>query len=235
MMKALFTGKQKETPAISSFWFKPEKPIDYIAGQYIEMRLPHKPPVEHADWRWFTLSSSPTDSPLVSITTKLNKKPSSFKQALIGLKAGDAVEISDGLGDFVLPIQTGRQLIFVAGGIGVVPFHSIVKWLISTGQNRDITLIYAVSKAQDIIFQDLFKDYTMKLFIVVGQPGLNWSGLTGRLSGKQVLNLSDPKPDCLFYISGPNPFTAEIYNQIVDLGVAKRQIITDYFSGYKHI
>ena len=54
---------------IKTFWFVPKKPMDYIAGQFIEMTLPHDHPDERGQKHWFTLSSSPTE-PLISITNK---------------------------------------------------------------------------------------------------------------------------------------------------------------------
>jgi len=125
-MKAEFIRKHSEATNITTFWFKPEQPIDYIAGQYVEMWLPHDQPDSLGSRRWFTLSSSPTDAPLVSITTKLSGQSSSFKKALTRLSNGDRVNLTDGMGDFVLPKQTDRQLIFVAGGIELFRFIALL-------------------------------------------------------------------------------------------------------------
>jgi len=74
------------------------------------------------------------------------------------------------MGDFVLPKQSERPVVFIAGGIGITPFHSIIKWLNKTKQVRDITFIYSVSNEKEIIFQKLFERYGMKRIIVVAQP-----------------------------------------------------------------
>src|SRR5579864_7110707 len=144
-MKATLVRTHKEAANISTYWWRTEKAVDYIAGQYIEMTLPHSQPDERGTKHWFTLSSSPTDAPLVSNTTKFAEKSSTFKLALRRLKPGDSVTISEPMGDFVLPKDASIPLVFVAGGIGITPFHSIIKWLHDTKQSRNLTFIYSVS------------------------------------------------------------------------------------------
>jgi ferredoxin-NADP reductase len=234
-MKAVFIRKHPEAPNIITFWFRADRPVDYLAGQYVELWLPHDHPDRLGDKRWFTLSSSPTDNPLVSITTKFSKQPSSFKQTLGKLETGTSVNLGQGVGDFVLPKQVDRQLIFVAGGIGIVPFHSIVKWLIDTKQKRDIRLIYALSSEKELIFQSVFEEYGIKTQAVIKRPDPDWTGLTGRLDAKRILDLAAPGPQSLLYISGPNPFTGAISAQLSELGVPRQQIVTDYYSGYSQI
>jgi len=86
-----------------TFYFRPEQPLSYTAGQFTELTIPHKRPDERGLKRWFTLSSSPT-SELLSITTKFNNdKSSSFKKALFGLKPGAELTMAEPMGDFVLP------------------------------------------------------------------------------------------------------------------------------------
>jgi ferredoxin-NADP reductase len=234
-MKATLVHKHKETQNITSFWFRPDGVIDYLAGQYIEMTIPHAEADDRGNWRWFTLSSSPTDAPLVSITTRLSPSPSSFKQRLSKLSPGDRVDISTARGDFVLPKQTDRPLVFVAGGIGISPFHSMIEWLTKTRQHRDITFIYVLKNESDMIFQDLFERYGMKRLIIISQPDENWAGLSGRLDGKRLLDLSVPSADSLIYIAGPNPFTESIGTQLAQLNFEKQRIVTEYYSGYDEI
>jgi len=143
---------ENKAKTINSFWFEPEHPLDQIAGQYIEMSIPHDKTDDRGTKRWFTISSSPSDAPLFSITTKFSRPSSTFKSALHKLKIGDSVSISDPMGDFVLPKDDTIPLIFVAGGIGITPFHSIIKWLEDTKQSRDITFLYAAKVEGELIF-----------------------------------------------------------------------------------
>ncbi|HUD81610.1 MAG TPA: FAD-dependent oxidoreductase [Patescibacteria group bacterium] len=234
-MKAALVRSHKEAPDIFTFWLRPEGPVDYIAGQFVEINIPHHLPDDRGSKRWFTLSSSPTDAPLISITTKIAVKSSSFKRALVHLKAGDEVYVSSAMGDFVLPKQSERPVVFIAGGIGITPFHSIIKWLNKTKQVRDITFIYSVSNEKEIIFQKLFERYGMKRIIVVAQPTPDWTGLTGRLNGSRILELAQPKEDSLIYVAGPEPMTETLAKELINLSVDERRLVTDFFPGYPQI
>jgi glycine betaine catabolism B len=236
---ATFDHAEPHAGNISSFWFKPEKPTKQTAGQFIEMRLQHDGRDKRGDKRWFTLSSSPTDE-LVSITTKFAADfskggGSSFKQALRSLQPGEQLQISDPMGDFVLPKDPGIPLVFVAGGIGLTPFHSIVKWLADTGERRDIHMLYGVNTDKEIVFRDLFESYGLKLDIIVKNPSPGWKGLTGSLSGERILKLIGNVDNKLIYISGHEPMVENFGKDLDKLGVNKKQIVQDFFPNYSEI
>src|SRR5690606_27786597 len=131
--------------------FEPEIPIRYIAGQYIELFIPHSNPDKRKERRWFTLSSSPTED-LLAITTRLiTPKKSSFKNALNNLRIGDEIKMLPPMGDFVLPKDESLPLIFVAKGIGVTPFRSMLKYLNDSHKKRSIKLIYVIDNSNDAI------------------------------------------------------------------------------------
>lgn len=98
-MKVTLEFVEELSQEIKTFWFKKPSSFSYIAGQFVELYLPHKAD-ERGPKRWFTLSSDPSNE-LISITTKTVNKPSSFKSALSKLQAGDEIEMSDTMGDFV--------------------------------------------------------------------------------------------------------------------------------------
>ena len=154
---------------------------------------------------------------------------------MVHLKAGDEVYVSSAMGDFVLPKQSERPVVFIAGGIGITPFHSIIKWLNKTKQVRDITFIYSVSNEKEIIFQKLFERYGMKRIIVVAQPTPDWTGLTGRLNGSRILELAQPKEDSLIYVAGTEPMTETLAKELINLSVDERRLVTDFFPGYPQI
>lgn len=226
-MQVKLAKKRPETSNITTFWFEPPEPISYLAGQYIELTL--SPELKH----WFTLSSAPTDSPLVSITTRLRLDQSEFKRKLNDLMPGDSVEMSAPMGDFVLPKDESIPLLFVAGGIGITPFHSIIKWLSDTQQSRQITLLYAAHSETELLFQDLFSHYGLKRIWLVEEPtDKAWDGPTGRLDAKRILELGQPADDSLIYVSGPEPMVESLHKGLAELGISKDRLVGDYFPGY---
>jgi ferredoxin-NADP reductase len=237
-MKARFIRRHVENLAknIVTFWFEPESPVDQLAGQYIELVLPHDTPDDRGQKRWFTLSSSPTDAPLISITTKFAAEHgSSFKTALQHLKPGETVTLTGPFGDFVLPKDDRIPLVFVAGGIGITPFHSIIKFLHDTKQQRTITFVYSVNNEQEEVFQELFEHYGLTRIIVVNKPVGAWDGETGQLTGKRIIALVKPSPDALIYISGPEAMVEALNDQLAAAGIAKNRLVGDFFPGYTKV
>ncbi len=234
-MKATFHHADQLTDHISTLWFEPERPIQYTAGQFTELTLKHVRPDSRGTKRWFTLSSSPTNN-LWSITTKFAASDgSTFKQALATLRPGADVGITEPMGDFVLPKLTQTPLIFVAGGIGITPFHSMFEWLSATSQQRDIRFLYAVSSEDDIIFQDAFDQASIHATIIVSNPSETWGGLRGRLDIEAILGLQKPTDDTLIYLSGPEQMVKSLQKDLEAKGVNKRQLVGDFFPGYSQI
>ena len=223
----------QEANNIKTFWFKPERPIDYVAGQYIELTLKHDNPDDRGEKHWFTLSSAPGHE-LVSITTKYagDDKSSTFKKALFNLEPGATLQMSEPSGDFVLPKDPNIPLVFVAGGIGLTPFHSIFEWLADHNEHRSITFIYGVRSEEEIIFQPTFERAGIHATIVVSEPSESWGGERGKLSAELVLGLTHPAENALIYMSGPEPMVEALEKDFKDHGIKAEQLVGDFFPGY---
>ncbi len=231
-MQVTFDHSVAEAGNITSIYFKPEQPVRYTAGQFIELTLRH----DHADKRgikrWFTLSSSPTQE-LLSITTKFaTENGSTFKAALRQLQPGAELTISDPLGDFVLPKLIQTPLIFVAGGIGVTPFHSMLRFLADTKETRPIKMLVGVQKESEIIFQKTYDAAKQHVTLVVNQPTAAWGGERGQLTAELILGLEKPSDDTLVYVSGPEEMVESLHADLVKAGLNKNQLVGDFFPNY---
>lgn len=224
-----------EAANIRTFYFKPEQPVQYTAGQYTELTVPH----DNADMRgirhWFTLSSSPLDDYLTITTKFFGDKSSSFKKALFNLKPGIELNMATPMGDFVLPKLVQTPLIFVAAGIGITPIHSILEWLAASKENRPINLIYAVRIEDEIIFQDTFERAGIHATIIVSEPSDAWGGERGHLSAELILGLEKPSENTLIYISGPEPLVEKLANDLHRSGINNNQLVSDQFVNYTDI
>jgi len=188
-----------------------------------------------------TLSSSPTED-LLKITVRLfGNEGSSFKRALIALNPGDEVTIFESMGDLVLPLNTAQPLLFVAGGVGIVSYVGMVQWLLDNREQRDITLLYAVSRPDDIILQQPFDAYagryplTKLLYTPLVNSAYDFIGdvIQRHLSGTEIVPYI--RPDTLVYLSGPETMVTDLLAQLKTAGVSNQQIIFDYFEGYTGI
>lgn len=234
-MKVVLDHSKDEAANIRTFYFRPEKPLNYTAGQYIELTLDHPNPDSRGKKRWFTLSSSPTDE-LLSITTKhAESKSSSFKNTLFNLEPGQELFLTGPMGDFVLPKLIQTPLIFVAGGIGITPFHSILTWLAATNEQRPIKMIYGVKSEEEIIFQQTFDEAKQHVTVVVSQPTPSWGGERGDLNAELIMGLTKPSEDSLVYVSGPEPMVEHFEKDLKKLGLKKHQLVLDFFPNYTGI
>jgi ferredoxin-NADP reductase len=230
-VRAVLHHTHAETPHITTFWFKPDRPLRYQAGQFTELRLPHAAD-DRGDKRWFTISSSPTDD-LLGITTRHDPaRPSSYKQTLFGLQPGSEVTLAEPMGDFVLPKDNKRPIVFVAVGIGVTPMHSMVKWVIDAGQHRTIHLLYAARHLEDMAFRKLFERAPIAFDTMLKQPPAGWTGKRGLPSAQLIAELPGVKDNALVYLAGPEPMIEKFVAELPNYGVENSRLVTDYFPGY---
>jgi ferredoxin-NADP reductase len=231
-MRALFDHAEKLSARTTTFWFHPEGVIRFEPGQYVELTVPHDHIDSRGDTRWMSFSSTPTE-PLLGITTTFMPKSSSYKHALRALRPGDHVQFGSVLGDFVLPKSTHVPLIFIVGGIGIAPVRSMVKWLNSRLEHRDIRLLYSASTPQELIFNELLSTYPMRYTPIVTKPTPSWDGSTGRLTSHKVIDwLGNAIDDALIYLSGPQGLIEPLYNELLSAGLPRSQLVLDYFPGY---
>lgn len=223
---------------IHTFWFKPHKAFRFIAGQYIEIHVPHAPMDSRGDKRWFSISSTPIDG-LVAITMKIAPPAvsSSYKVAFSGLRPGITLYASDPIGDFVLPKSPTIPLVFMALGIGITPFQSMMRSLSQTGESRDIHIVHAATSLNDLIFRDKMQHYKSSTYTpLLLQAPAGWQGLTGRLDARRLLEITHTSAgmleEKLFYMSGPEPPVLQIIDELYQLGITRQQIVMDYFPGY---
>lgn len=231
-MQLIFDHSQEIATNIRTFWFQPQQSFNFIAGQYIRLYLPHDQPDQRGCRRWFSVSASPTEK-MLAITTKFSGPDSStFKQTLCRLRSGHVVTVDPPLGDFVLPIQPEIPLLFVAFGVGVTPFRSIAKYLADTKEQRSIKFIYAVTSPAEVIFYELFEQVFDQTTLVVDNASSSWTGPTGSVTAKRVLDLGQPTENTLIYSSGPKSLITTIEREYQRLGIARHRLVSDLFAGY---
>ena len=233
-MHVTFDSREEIAPQIYTFSFKHTQPVSFVAGQFIELTIPHDHVDSRGVKRWFTISSSPNDE-LLQITTRISEDSSSFKQALLNLKKGEDLFMAEPMGDFVLPQDASIPLVFVAAGVGITPFHSILRHLHQTDLQRDISLIYAVATEDDILFQDTFDKAGIHATIVVKNPSPAWGGERGILTSQHILKIAEPSKDAMVYLAGPESFVEHLTKDLQNQNDAPQRIVTDFFPGYEQI
>ncbi len=219
------TQKIRQAPDIADFIFKPDAELSYKPGQYMEWTLPHAHADARGDRRYFTLASSPTE-PQLRLGVRFYPESSTYKKALWRLDSDDVVVASQLGGDFVMPDDKERKLAFIAGGIGVTPYRSMLKYLLDTGEKRDIAMIYAASTEKEIVYKDVLEAARRHL-------GANITYRTGQRITPELIRRRIPDyEERLFYVSGSHGMVSAMQKALRELGVPTRRIKLDFFSGY---
>lgn len=220
------------------FVFERDRRATWNPGQYFEWTLTHKWPDSRGVRRFFTIASSPTEDE-VRIGVKFYPKPSSFKRALYDLSPGRKMVASQLSGDFTMPKDKTQKLAFIAGGIGVTPFRSMIKYLIDTGERRDTVLLYSNKEFADIAYMKIFDEAHEKLGIKTvytltdkDKVPSTWQGNVGHFDANSIKAEVPDYMNRIFYLSGPPSLVHAFENTLGEMGVPRRNIKMDYFVGY---
>jgi ferredoxin-NADP reductase/Na+-transporting NADH:ubiquinone oxidoreductase subunit NqrB len=231
-------AKTRLTPTIMEFTFTPRQTPHFEPGQYMEWTLPHPQPDARGNRRYFTLASSPTE-PDIRLGVKLYPQGSSFKRALRSMGGETTIVAGRLAGDFVLPKDKSKKLVFIAGGIGVTPFRSMVQCMLDTQEQRSVRLLYAVRTPRDIVYQEVFEAARQRLAMQTVYAVSDSSTLPqdnrykpGYIDAAMIKVVVPDYADRIFYISGPQPMVEAVRESLATLGVPGRQIKLDFFPGY---
>ncbi len=234
--------KLKEVRQISSdsydFVFTPDKPLSFRPGQYMEWTLGHDKSDSRGLRRYFTLASSPTEKEL-RMGVKFYPDGSSFKKSLISMQAGDKIVATGLAGDFVLPKDKNEKLVFLAGGIGITPFRSMIQYLLDNGEKREVALLYSNKKISDVAYRETFdlaeKNLGIKTVYAATSPEENISSSPNFVRRIDEKTISEKVPDYrerIFYLSGPRGMVDAFDDTLRKMGVGKKQIKKDFFPGF---
>src|SRR3989344_1053522 len=249
-MKLTLVKKQDEAQGTKSFFFEPEKEVRYIAGQYFYITLPklnYQDP--RGSTRDFTLSSSPSEGKNLRITTRIRQE-SGFKKTLDELAIRSIVEGEGPNGTFIFDENNKGPQVFLAGGIGITPFRSIIKYVFDKKLDTQIHLIYSNSVPEQIAFRKELTDISnfnqnIKVSMTVTKPEESkerWTGLVGRMDELMLkklienwsLKMNNPHlgRNLIFWLCGPPPMVDAMEQILSKLNISPDHIRVEKFTGY---
>jgi ferredoxin-NADP reductase len=216
------------TQSIYDFVFAADSKFNYLPGQYIEYTLKVAKADSRGNRRYFTLASSPTEDEVL-LGVKFYDKPSSFKETLLNLRPTDTITAFQVAGDFVLPQNKSKKLVFIAGGIGITPFRSMTKYLLDKNEPRDIILLYANKTNADIVYKSIFDEAEKTLGL---KAHYIETDTVGRLSKELITTFVADAQERTFYISGPQAMVTTVKSILNDMNIPDHRIVSDFFPGF---
>jgi len=152
---------------------------------------------------------------------------------------GDLIMAGQLAGDFTLPRNKKKKLVFIAGGIGITPFRSMVKHLSDRDEKRDIILLYSNRTVAEIAYRDIFDEASRKIglktiYAITGSGEIppEGNGRHGHIDGALIRREVPDYRDRIFYISGTHTMVSATETTLKALGVSREQIKTDFFPGF---
>jgi ferredoxin-NADP reductase len=232
--------RERKEVAEGSMAFRFEKPSGWAfkAGQYLDMTLldPSETDSE-GNVRSFSIASAPHEDTLM-VATRM--RDTAFKRVLRTMPLGTAVKIEGPSGDLILQNDFTRTAAFLAGGIGITPFRSIVHWAAKDKLSNRIVLFYSNRRPEDAPFlaelQSLERD-NPKYKLIASMTEMEksqqpWNGETGLINqemlGRHLKGATSP----IYYIAGPPAMVKGLHEMLSKAGIIDDDIRAEEFGGY---
>ena len=210
--------------------------VAFRAGQYFFVTLPD---IGHQDERGLrrhiTVVTSPNERGVLGFATRM--RDSAFKRLLRELPVGTEVDVEPPKGKFALPEDPSRPLVFVAGGIGITVFRSMLRYIREERLPYRVTLIYSNRDRESTAFLDELRELdqelpSLRLILTMTQdPG--WDGESRRIDARFFTEyLGDDVNEYTFLVAGPPAMTEAMQRALAEAGVDDENVIAERFSGY---
>ena len=237
-MQIKITRREEVAEGTMTFFF--EKPADFTfkAGQNGDFTLIN--PVEtdgEGNTRTFSFVSAPSEKE-IQIATRM--RDTAFKRNLKTMPFGTTVELAGPMGSMTLHNDVTKPAAFLAGGIGITPFMSMLRDAAERKLPHRISLFYSNRRPEDAPFLSELDDLQGKNanFKFIGtmtnvkDSKLAWNGETGYIDGTMLKKYLGDLNSPIYYLAGPPAMTAAMRKTLNDAGVNDDYIRSEDFAGY---
>jgi ferredoxin-NADP reductase len=221
-----------------AFYFDKPPKFQFDAGQYVDLTLINPPETDpDGNIRSFSLASAPADEYL-QIVTRI--RDTAFKRSLQQLPIHTEVELEGPFGSFKLHANRSKPAIFLAGGIGIAPFFSMIGHAVKNSPQTQLYLFYSnrcfESAALLRSLQELEKKAFNLRFIptmtAAGKSCNSWSGETGFISREMLSKYLPRLQRAICYVAGSPPFVDAMLKMLKSAGVGEEEVRCEEFVGY---
>ena len=210
--------------------------VDFKAGQYFWVTLPD---IGYDDERGLrrhiTVVTSPNERGVLGLATRM--RDTAFKKTLAELDVGAEVDVEHPKGDFSMPMETDRPYVFIAGGIGITVFRTILKYIVEEGLAHRVTLLYSNRDRESTAFFDelqaMDRDHEniRAVFVMTDEP--EWEGERRRVDADVLRDhLEGELGDYVYIAAGPPGMVEAMESLLKEAGVPEEQVLVQRFAGY---
>lgn len=220
----------RDEVAAGTLAFRLSRPDGFAfqAGQSVSVTLLDPPAEPKSAQRTFSLASAPFESELL-VATRM-REASAYKRALGTLPAGARLKLRGPRGALLLHESPRRAAVFIAGGIGITPFMSMLRQAAHDRLERPLVLVYSNRRAEDAAFLDELQAMGRVL------PGFRMharmTGAEGLLDESALRRAVADAPAPVYYLAGPPPMVDAMKALLQPLGVDDADVRSEQFYGY---
>lgn len=220
------------------FHFAKPAGFNFVPGQFVELTLIDPPETDgEGNARAFSLVTAPSESEL-AIATRL--RDTAFKRVFRQLKPGAKFLVDGPMSSFTLHRNTSKPAVFLAGGIGITPFHSIIKHVTENALPHKITLFFSNRRPEDAPFLKELQAITGKnpnfklvaTMTEMEKSSQPWNGETGLIDAPMLQRHLSSLNGPIFYVAGPPAMVTAMRAMLEKAQIDPDDIRTEEFDGY---
>lgn len=232
------SNRKEVADGTMSFYFHKPAGFHFKPGQYLDFTLTDPPETDaEGNIRSFSIASAPGEK-LLMFTTRM--RDTAFKRVLKQMPLGARLKMKGPLGSFTLHNSTLRTPVFLAGGIGITPFRSMLVNAARTRSARNIILFYSSRRPEDAAFlrelqQIGARRKNFKIVCAMSEMKKSkrkWRGETGFLNRAMLARYISDLAAPIYYIAGPPAMVAAMKKTLKRAGVNADNIHAEDFAGY---
>lgn len=215
-----FVERNELAPSVWEYCFTATEPLDFVAGQYVKLRFSDDTAMPG---RTFTITSKPGDV-VLSFIVRFPSPMSDYKHRLQALQPRDSMQHDDPMGDAILPRALSTPLIFIAQGIALASYISILR------ECKELELPYEIQ----VLWVRRDSDNAIASTI---EPYLTKHVELSEHNHRALISMATIRPllqeNTLIYISGSQGFVESVGADIEAAGILRERIVYDYYEGYE--
>jgi ferredoxin-NADP reductase len=227
------TSKRRETERTVTLALESPDWPGHLAGQHVDVRLTAEDGYQAE--RSYSIASAPASGAL-ELTVEEIADGEVSPYLTEELRAGDRLELRGPIGGyFTWRDGEGGPLLLVAGGSGVVPLMSILRYRQSVGSRVPAAVLYSARSWDDIIYRDelehMAKDGAIDVtFTLTRSQPSGWTGYARRIDATMLKEVGARRdPETRAYVCGPTPLVESVATDLVGLGYPAARVKTERF------
>lgn len=231
-------GRKEVAFGTMAFSFERPKEFSFKAGQHLDLTLKNPPySDDEGNIRTFSIASSPNE-PRLMIATRMRN--TAAKNSLREIPLGTNVQLQGPMGSFTLHSDAARPAVFLAGGIGITPLRSMIKYAAEEKLPHRLYLFYSNRRPEDAAFLEelmaLEKEnpnYTcVPTMTEMKNSQRTWAGLTAYIDADMIRGQVRNPKEAVYYIAGPAAMVTAMRHILETMNIDDDNIKTEEFSGY---